>query len=244
MVQKNRFTKNITKISGLVWLVCVVLFFATTFAGADTNGLYKPWQNIAFIITLLLGVIAFLVLIASLLLKTFRDSNTINFKKVWKAIFLGALVIYGVVVIVATGRLTNVLVELKNERYESTKTIGTADMIALVNKERAAHGLRLLKENSLLDASAKAKSCDMVAKGYFDHYDPQGRSPWHFFREAGYGNYTFAGENLVTGYFGDQESMRRLMLSPEHKENILDPNYTEVGIGKCGDYTTQHFGSR
>jgi uncharacterized protein YkwD len=133
--------------------------------------------------------------------------------------------------------------ELRNGLYSTLKTLGTADMVALVNGERTSRGIPALTENSRLNNSAKAKACEMVDKDYFDHYDPAGRPPWHFFKENGY-IYHFAGENLVMGYFGDQESMRRLMASPEHKENVLDPNFKEIGIGKCGDYTVQHFGTK
>lgn len=132
--------------------------------------------------------------------------------------------------------------ELQTQLYGTTKNLAEADMIALINGEREKAGIPVLKENAILDKTATLKACDMDKNLYFDHLDLSGQKSWHLFLENGY-KYHFAGENLVEGYLGDQESMRRLMNSPSHRENILDPDFTDVGIGKCGIYTVQHFAS-
>ncbi len=118
----------------------------------------------------------------------------------------------------------------------------TPSMLQLVNTAREDARVEPLTENEKLDRSAKRKACDMAKRDYFEHKDPDGLFSWHLFRKAGY-NYEFAGENLVQNTSTPTEDMEMLMDSPEHKENILNPNFKEVGIGKCGIYLVQHFGS-
>ena len=123
----------------------------------------------------------------------------------------------------------------------ATIVIPTPSMLQLINVERVKDGDQPLTVNQDLVESATAKACDMRDKEYFDHKDPQGNAPWHFFKEAGY-IYEVAGENLAIGYDNPVEAMNALMNSPKHRDNILGDDYTEVGIGYCGDYTVQHFG--
>lgn len=121
-----------------------------------------------------------------------------------------------------------------------TITITQPSYLELVNSVRSQEGLAPLSLDKDLEESATAKACDMRDRGYFEHVDPDGNTPWHFFTEAGY-VYDYAGENLAIGYTNPMETMEGWMNSPKHRDNILDPNYTEIGIGFCGDYTVQHF---
>lgn len=123
-------------------------------------------------------------------------------------------------------------------RYE---TLSTEDMIGAINIERSKEGLKPLKENKILDKTAELKACDMLSGNYFEHEDLKGQDSWHLFRENGY-DYQYAGENLARNH-GVFESMRLFMQSPTHRENIMMPEYKEVGVGTCGGYTVQHFGS-
>lgn len=118
----------------------------------------------------------------------------------------------------------------------------TPNMVDLINMAREQDGEAKVSENMELDTSAKAKACDMRDRHYFEHNDPQGKTTWHFFTDAGY-TYSYAGENLAIGYHTMSSAMYALLLSPEHRENILDPHFTEVGIGVCGEYIVQHFGT-
>ncbi|MBI4101382.1 MAG: hypothetical protein HY443_00265, partial [Candidatus Nealsonbacteria bacterium] len=70
---------------------------------------------------------------------------------------------------------------------------------------------------------------DILEKGYFDHWSPEGVSPWYWFNEAGY-DYKFAGENLAIGFLDSEEVHRAWLDSPTHKENILNRNYQEIGL--------------
>jgi Cysteine-rich secretory protein family len=108
--------------------------------------------------------------------------------------------------------------------------ISPAEVIRLTNVQRAANGLGALTENSTLDSAALAKGNDMLAKGYWAHFAPDGTSPWSFFLNFGY-KYKYAGENLARDFPDASSAVSAWMNSPSHKENILNPNYIDIGIG-------------
>jgi uncharacterized protein YkwD len=108
--------------------------------------------------------------------------------------------------------------------------ISPAEVIRLTNVQRSANGLGALTENSALNGAALAKGNDMLAKGYWAHFAPDGTSPWSFFLKFGY-KYKYAGENLARDFPDASSAVSAWMNSPSHKENILNPNYREIGIG-------------
>ena len=65
-------------------------------------------------------------------------------------------------------------------------SISSANIIALTNQERSSQGLNTLNNNSQLAAAALAKANDMFEKQYWDHFGPNGETPWQFIRAAGY----------------------------------------------------------
>lgn len=115
-------------------------------------------------------------------------------------------------------------------------------ILSLLNEVRAMNKLPLFHEDKRLDKSAKRKACDMRDRNYFEHQDPEGKWSWYLFREEGY-VYTYASENIVQNTGKPIEDMFYLISSPEHRENILNPKLRDVGIGICGIYLVQHFGS-
>ena len=98
----------------------------------------------------------------------------------------------------------------------------------LTNVERIKSGELALKENPLLDVAAKAKAEDMVARNYFAHISPDGKTPWYWFNQVGY-PYLYAGENLAVHYSDSGQVTAAWMNSVTHKANILKQNYTEIG---------------
>jgi hypothetical protein len=108
--------------------------------------------------------------------------------------------------------------------------ISPSEVIRLTNVQRQADGLNVLNESSVLDAAALAKGNDMLAKGYWAHFAPDGTSPWSFFLSFGY-KYSYAGENLARDFPDAPTAVNAWMNSPSHKENILNPNYRDIGIG-------------
>lgn len=112
-------------------------------------------------------------------------------------------------------------------------------LIATTNKERGSVALSRLEENPLLNEAAYLKAKDMLEKGYFDHNSPEGATPWYWFKEAGY-SYERAGENLAIGFVDSEEVIRAWLDSPSHKQNLLNPEYRDIGIAVLtGDFRGQ-----
>ena len=114
--------------------------------------------------------------------------------------------------------------------------------IALTNQERTSRGIPALKENQLLDTAASLKGQDMFAKDYWAHFAPDGTSPWYFFKKVGY-SYSWAGENLARDFSTSAGVIAGWMASQGHRDNMLNPNFTEIGISVQngtlqGDQTT------
>lgn len=102
-------------------------------------------------------------------------------------------------------------------------------MLDLVNQERLAAGQRPLQVDMTLVELARMKAQDMIDKGYFAHQSPTYGSPFEMIRAAGI-KYLYAGENLA-GAPMVESAHENLMNSPGHRANILNSNYTKVGIG-------------
>ena len=102
-------------------------------------------------------------------------------------------------------------------------------VFTLTNISRAEQGLDELALNPELIESAQLKANDMVTKGYFSHYTPEGNPPWYFIDENKY-NYEVAGENLAMNFTAAQSVHSAFLASPSHRKNILDPRFEEVGF--------------
>ena len=127
---------------------------------------------------------------------------------------------------------------------------GTADpaeeqVLALVNRERAAAGCGAVVADGGLTAVARAHSADMRDRGFFAHTDPDGRSP--FDRAAATGVGGARAENIARGQADADAVMAAWMSSPGHRANILDCSLTRLGVGVAqgagGPWWTQLFGS-
>ncbi len=106
----------------------------------------------------------------------------------------------------------------------------TADrIIDLTNEERVRKGLQPVKANAYLTSAAHAKANNMFEQQYWDHFGPNGESPWQFIKASGY-DYIYAGENLGKGFTTSEGVHQAWMASPTHKENILGNNYNDIGI--------------
>lgn len=115
-------------------------------------------------------------------------------------------------------------------------------IIQAINTIRFLNKLPALQPDKRLNQSATAKAQDMTDKNYWSHQDPDGNWSWPFMDKAGY-KYSHAGEDLAQG-FNDQESVDAWMKSPHHKEQIMNPNYTDIGVGRVGEYNVLHFGKQ
>ncbi len=108
--------------------------------------------------------------------------------------------------------------------------------VNLVNAERKKHGLKTLSINPLLVEVARAHSREMWEKNYFDHISPslELRTPMdRYLKSLGRTpRWALLGENLFYCSVADVDRGHRcLMQSPKHRDNILNPEYREIGIG-------------
>jgi uncharacterized protein YkwD len=126
----------------------------------------------------------------------------------------------------------------------SRSAIAALDLgiLAQVNEVRAAHDLKPLALSPSLSAAARAHTRDMVANGYFAHDSADGQPFWKriagFYPDRNY-SYWSVGENLFwgTGFATPDAGMEAWMASPEHRANILDPHWTQIGIAAVSSTT-------
>jgi len=125
-------------------------------------------------------------------------------------------------------------------------------MLELVNQQRTAAGLAPVSLNAQLMSSAQEHSQDMADHDFLDHTGSDGSSPFDRIGRAGYSS-GFAGENIAAGEPAPENAMADWMNETPpndgHRQNILNPNYREIGIGyafregtQYGHYWTQDFG--
>lgn len=123
-------------------------------------------------------------------------------------------------------------------------------LVDLANQDRQANNAPRLSANPLLIQAAQMKADDMALKSYFGHTSPEGITPWYWIAKAGY-EFIYAGENLGMNYADSKELENAWLDSPKHRENILNPHFTEVGIahskgiyqGQEVTFIVQMFGS-
>lgn len=107
--------------------------------------------------------------------------------------------------------------------------ISVAELLAQTNKNRAENGLAPVQLNDELSSAASQKASDMFAKNYWAHNSPEGTTPWVFVKSAGY-DYLYAGENLARGFTTSSDVIDAWMASTGHRENMLSPNYRDIGF--------------
>ncbi|MFH1508875.1 MAG: CAP domain-containing protein [bacterium] len=135
------------------------------------------------------------------------------------------------------------------------KILASADLeeriLEFTNEARVEQGLEKLQENVDLKAAAEMKLDNMIEHNYFAHTSPLGTTPWYFMNQADY-QFSIAGENLAQNYFSPRLIVDAWLDSAEHRTNLLNPNFKEVGIamdaGNVGGQETtlvvQMFGNR
>jgi uncharacterized protein YkwD len=117
----------------------------------------------------------------------------------------------------------------------------------LINQERQSRGLGTLSSQALLNTAARNHSADMACNGFFSHTGSDGSLPWDRVSALGY-SYSAIAENIFAGSSNAQTAFDAWMNSPGHRDNMLNPDYTEIGVGyrywadsPYGAYTTAVF---
>lgn len=123
-------------------------------------------------------------------------------------------------------------------------------IISLTNSIRTNLGVTVLVENDLLNISAYNKAQDMLVNQYFAHSSSDGKKVGAWLKSVNY-DYQVAGENLAMGFSSAENVVRAWTKSETHYQNIIDSDFTEIGVGVvAGNYSdqettlvAQHFGS-
>jgi hypothetical protein len=103
-------------------------------------------------------------------------------------------------------------------------------VLELTNLERAKAGLKPLTLNNQLAQAAQGHSDNMAADDFFSHTGADGSDLGDRVRDSGY-QYLRTGENIAAGQQTAEGVVSGWMNSPGHRANILNPNFTEIGIG-------------
>ncbi len=102
-------------------------------------------------------------------------------------------------------------------------------LVELHNKERAKEKLGLLKVNAKLAAAAEVQAKDMAEHEKLAHEGTDGSDPATRIKRQDY-RYERVGENVAQGQRNSTAAMKAWMASPHHKDNILRPEFTEIGV--------------
>jgi len=132
--------------------------------------------------------------------------------------------------------------EQNNESSTEELSQFEQEVVDLTNEERSKHGLQALQIDTELSEVAREKSRDMAASNYFDHNSPNYGSPFDMMQQFGI-SYQTAGENIAKGQRSPQEVVNAWMNSEGHRANILNGNFTHIGVGfiEQGNHWTQMF---
>jgi len=134
-----------------------------------------------------------------------------------------------------TGTTTNAGSNTKQTTPDNTQTNNNTltaqeqEMLKLVNEARAQNNVPALQIDMELTNVARIKAQDMIDNNYFSHNSPKYGSPFDMMKSFGI-SYVQAGENIA-GNQNVQKAHEALMNSPGHRKNILNPDYTHIGIG-------------
>ena len=142
--------------------------------------------------------------------------------------------------------------------YYARETAGLAsleavrqEMLERVNTLRREAGRPPLTLEPRLTTAAQGHADDMLTRTYYSHVTPEGTPPRQRVLAAGYSG-EIVGENIAAGQTSVELAVDAWMHSTEHRRNILDPRFQEIGIGMAvGSYEhkykilwVQNFGRR
>ncbi len=127
----------------------------------------------------------------------------------------------------------------KNQSFTFSSSVTNIDeaeneIFDLVNKERRRNNLGELEWNDGLAKLARDYSIKMAHGRFFDHSDPDGATVVERAKDARIKNWSKIGENLFYCqgiYDFSFFAVKGWMKSPTHKDNILDGDWTDSGIG-------------
>jgi uncharacterized protein YkwD len=104
------------------------------------------------------------------------------------------------------------------------------EVVELTNMERGKVNADPLALRAELTQAAKVHAMDMACNLIFSHTGSDGSSPFDRMARVGY-QFRAAAENIAAGQASPAAVVQGWMESPGHRENMLNPGYTEIGVG-------------
>lgn len=132
--------------------------------------------------------------------------------------------------VVGLGFVLNSLWPSQRDVLGYATNMSSSALLSGTNQQRNSNGRANLTISSKLTSAAQSKANDMATKDYWSHNSPTGQTPWSFITAAGY-KYKTAGENLAYGFDTSADTITGWMNSAEHRANVLNSTYTNVGFG-------------
>jgi uncharacterized protein YkwD len=140
----------------------------------------------------------------------------------------------------------------QNNTQVNTTALNRNVMLQLVNDQRQRGcncgttyyaPTTTLTWNDKLENAAATHAGDMLTNNYFSHTGLDNSNPGDRIMRAGY-NWRAYGENIAKGFSSEQEVMAAWIQSEDHCQNIMNPNYREMGAARANSYWVQEFGAQ
>lgn len=127
----------------------------------------------------------------------------------------------------ASPQQSNLSTQTQQNTQTSVQSSYAAEVVRLVNVERAKYNLAPLTMDKALSAAAQIRAQEANSK--FSHTRPNDKSCFTVLAEQGI-SYRAAGENIAKGQQSPAQVVQAWMDSPGHRANILG-DYTKIGVG-------------
>ncbi|MCS6777447.1 MAG: peptidoglycan DD-metalloendopeptidase family protein [Chloroherpetonaceae bacterium] len=112
------------------------------------------------------------------------------------------------------------------------------EVIREINALRRQRGLSELVRNDLLTRAALRHTRDMASGAFCEHVGSDGSRPWDRVQDTGHPAERVA-ENIASGFQTPRSVVQAWMnQSVESRRNLMDPNFTEIGVAHYRGYWT------
>lgn len=122
------------------------------------------------------------------------------------------------------------LPEISKKYSVTVQDSAESKILELMNEKRTEAGLQPLSLDTTLQSVARYKSDHMIQNGYFSHTNPDGTKWSNWLQDIGY-KYNTTAENIAYNTNDPVELFNQWWNSSGHRENMMNPSYTKVGIG-------------
>ncbi len=150
------------------------------------------------------------------------------------ALFVGGLWNAGVDLgaIAASQRLSPALEVVPAQHLSQAEDPAVAELLTRVNQERQQAGVNPLRLNPQLTTAAQGHAQDMANTGRISHTGSDGSTMRSRIDATGY-RWRAIGENVAMGQPTAAAVMESWLNSPGHRQNLLNPTFTELGLGRA-----------